>query len=416
VTGSPAHDRRSLQAALKALRFHQSSTDELAAIPEDLWPALLDELDREHLTLALGARCADSLPRLARARVERNLRDNAARHDRLVAAHREINDALAGRAVEYVVLKGLSQWPYYCEEPRQRPQYDIDLYVPDESMSGAIAALRGLGYQTAGVTEDPGADHLPVMIRKTGWRWGHNYYDPEMPFSLELHFRFWNPRRMGFETAGTAQFWTRRIVCRAAGIEFPALDTVDGLTYSALHLVRHVLGGDLKLRHVYEMAHFLERSVEDHAFWARWSEAGLRSCRVMEGIAFRLARDWFQCALHPAASAAVEDLPAGVRRWFALFGSAPASLGGPNKNEIWLHFCLLESRRERLSMAARRLFPTRRSRVVRDAHLPATHVGLPLRLRRVGYEASFLAGRAAHHLRAFAPTLRGAYLWCSGKR
>ncbi|HEX4278920.1 MAG TPA: hypothetical protein VHZ74_26375, partial [Bryobacteraceae bacterium] len=121
MTASPAHDRRSLQAVVKALRFHRSSTDELAAIPEDLWPALLDELDREHLTLALGARCADPLPPLARARVERNLRDNAARHDRLVAAHREINDALAGRAVEYVVLKGLSQWPYYCEEPRQRP-------------------------------------------------------------------------------------------------------------------------------------------------------------------------------------------------------------------------------------------------------------------------------------------------------
>ena len=43
-----------IPAVLKALRFHGGSTDDLARIPENGWPELLDLLDRAQLTLALG--------------------------------------------------------------------------------------------------------------------------------------------------------------------------------------------------------------------------------------------------------------------------------------------------------------------------------------------------------------------------
>ena len=49
--------QKHLSAVLKALRFHDRSTQELEAIPEKAWPTLLDAMDRAHLTLALGARC-----------------------------------------------------------------------------------------------------------------------------------------------------------------------------------------------------------------------------------------------------------------------------------------------------------------------------------------------------------------------
>ncbi len=60
-------------------------------------------------------------------------------------------------------------------------------------MPAALRNLQGLGYEATSHTSDPGADHLPVMIRRTGWKWRGDYYDPDMPPSLELHFRFWNP-------------------------------------------------------------------------------------------------------------------------------------------------------------------------------------------------------------------------------
>ena len=33
-----------------------------------------------------------------------------------------------------------------------------------------------------------------ILIRKTGWKWREDYFDPEMPTAVELHFAFWNER------------------------------------------------------------------------------------------------------------------------------------------------------------------------------------------------------------------------------
>ena len=398
-----------LLAVVSALRFHDSDAQDLQSIPEKDWPALLDELDQSHLTLALGVRGREYLPEFVRARIDRNLEDNAARYEKLVVAQCQIADALALRNVEFAVLKGLALSAYYSGDPRYRPQYDIDIYVPAESLAEAAKTVRMLGYQALTDTRDPGADHLPVMIRKTGWKWQGNYYDPEMPPSLELHDRFWNPEMARFEVDGIDSFWRRRVS------NGNALHPVDGLSYAALHLARHLLIGDLRLRHVYEIAHFLENSAADDAFWEEWRITGLRSCRAAEGIAFRLASEWFHCGMHPAAREAVEALPERVNHWFRLFGDTPALVTGPpHKNELWLHFCLVESRRDCREIAWRRLLPARQSRVVLDAHVPRERAGLFLRLKRTGFEISFLATRFFHHTRTLGPTLRGAYLWWRG--
>ena len=398
-----------IPAVLRALSFERRSTSDLEAIPASAWPALLAALDRSHLTLALGARCRDSLPDFARGRIDRNLAANAVRHARLVEAQREIGESLRLSCIPFVVLKGLAQSPRYTDDPRTRPQYDIDIYAPRESMPAALRNLQGLGYEATSHTSDPGADHLPVMIRRTGWKWRGDYYDPDMPLSLELHFRFWNPQGMRFDVGDLTQFWRRRTMRLSSGLEFPALDPVDALTYSALHLVRHSLGGDLHLRHVYEIAHFLERSAGDDSFWSHWRETGIETCRLVEGIAFRFAREWFDCNLHAAARDAIEQLPAAIKRWFSLFALSPAlALENPNKNELWLHFCLAERARDRYAIAKRRLIPTRGARVLLDPHASDTRLHC-----RIAFETSFLARRALHHLRTLPPTLHGAWLWCS---
>jgi len=168
----------------------------------------------------------------------------------------------------------------------------------------------------------------------------------------------------------------------------------------------------LQLRHTYEIAHFLEKSALDNAFWEEWRESGLQSCRVVEGIAFRLAAEGFHCAMHPAARDAVDRLPAAVKRWFRIFGDSPGDMtGSPNKNELWLHFCLLARKSDCRVIAWRRLFPSRQSRVLLDAHVPAAKAGALLGIKRSAFEVSFLAGRSLHHIRALGPTLRGAYVW-----
>jgi hypothetical protein len=396
-------------AVLKALSFERRSTKDLEAIPADAWPALLAALDRSHLTLALGTRCRDSLPDFVRARIDGNLAANAIRHAHLVETQREICESLRRSCIPFVVLKGLAQSPLSTDDPRTLPQYDIDIYTPCESIPAALRNLQGLGYEAMSHTSDPGADHLPVMIRRTGWKWRGDYYDPDMPLSLELHFRFWNPQRVRFGVGDVTQFWRRRTLRQSCGLEVPALDPVDALSYSALHLVRHALGGDLHLRHVYEVAHCRERSARDDSFWSHWRETGLQPCRVIEGIAFRFAREWFGCNLHCAAQDAIEQLPASIKRWFSIFALSPAlALENPNKNELWLHFCLAERTKDRCAIAMRRLIPTRGARVLLDPHASGTPVH-----KKLAFETSFLANRVLHHLRTLPATIHGAYLWCS---
>jgi hypothetical protein len=133
-----------IRAVLEALSFEGRSTRELESIPANAWPALLATLDRSHLTLALGTRCRDSLPDFVRERIDRNLASNAVRHERLVETQREICESMRRSRIPFVVLKGLAHSSWTSDDPRTRPQYDIDIYVPHELMPAALATLRDI--------------------------------------------------------------------------------------------------------------------------------------------------------------------------------------------------------------------------------------------------------------------------------
>ena len=121
-----------------------------------------------------------------------NLQNNAARFQRILHEYQEVARALFSAGVDFVVLKGLAQWPNYCADLRTRPQYDLDLYCPAPSLEAAAQAVQSLGYEPFGSNRKIAIDHLPPLIRKTGWRPRADYYDPEMPLTIELHFRFWD--------------------------------------------------------------------------------------------------------------------------------------------------------------------------------------------------------------------------------
>src|SRR5207253_1130829 len=120
-------------------------------------------------------------------------RKNVERWSRLKKTYGEIASALEERGIEFAVLKGFGQWPLFVGDPRHRSQYDIDLLVQHQDVDLAASIAGRLGFEPAlPLGRQPVVDHFPTMVRKTGWVWRGDYFDPDIPFSLELHFRCWD--------------------------------------------------------------------------------------------------------------------------------------------------------------------------------------------------------------------------------
>jgi hypothetical protein len=385
-------------AIVRALRFHSADHEPLRAIPENAWRTLLDRTDRARLTLPMAVRCRNSLPGFARERTDRNLAKNAMRQQRLRATLREIMASLEAHGSKFAVLKGATHWPYFCDAPHHRPQYDIDVFCPHQAIETARHAVEQTGFASLPGRNDGPVDHLPAMVRRTGWSWRGDYYDPEQPPSIELHFRFWSPETECFAIEGAERFWEGRTVRNCGDIDIPTLSLPDTVSYAGLHLLRHLLRGDVCLYHVYELAHFLERSAGDLQFWGSWENSTPRSSRSFQGIGFRLASRWFACRLHPVAQEAAEELPRDVRAWCELFAFSPVTaLDRPNKDELLLHFCLVRNAAGRRKILARRLFPT---------PPPAS---VAARVRSLRWR--FVAARASHHALALFSLIGSLVRW-----
>ena len=359
--------------ALAALQF----AGERAALTDAEWEAALYYCDRHQITLLLGDR-AESRRVKNRVRVARLKRE-----------FWEVKEALDAAGIEFAMLKGFTHWGQYWPDPDSRVQYDLDLYCPEAATAARDALLR-IGY-VPWAAEDSRTDHLPPLARPSAWQWGGDFFDPEIPVSVELHFRLWDEATERFPAPGLGDFWGRRVTRSLEGRDYLALDPADGLGYSALHLLRHLLRGELRAASVWELGYFLDHHTGDGEFWARWRDLHPPELRRLQAIGFRLAAEWFGCGLSPEAQAEVDQLPANIGRWFEQYAASPAeSLIRPNKDELWLHLRLLDSFGKKAAVARRRLLPSR---------LPQTPAQSGW-----GY-ARHLASRGLFHARALAPTL-----------
>ena len=357
--GLPPH----VAAALAALHFREPGP--VGAIPREY-------CDQQGLTLLLH----DPPPDVAR---KNGLRLQVAE---------ETYRRLAGLPGEFAALKGITQCELFGIRPEDRAQYDIDLYFPRETVEAARDALLAQNYESIEGMEKFPTDHLPGLFPRTAWRWRGDYFDPEMPLAIELHFQFWNASLERLEAPGVEEFWTRRVRRNIGGAAIAVLCPQDAVGYAALHLLRHVLHGSTKIFHVYELASFLQRSVGDEAFWTEWRKLHAPGLRRLEAVVFALAEAWFGCALAPAAREEIARLPAATRAWFEEFAASPATQAfQPNKDELWLHWSLLGSRRDRWSVARRRLLP---------AHLPPPSRATESRSKQAVY-ATWFVRRVRHH-------------------
>src|SRR5579864_6114933 len=213
----------SLYKVVRSLDLQNDRRDELRSIDISEWPALLKLTDRCQMTLPLAVRCRDFLPCSVRDRTERNLADNAVRHERLFSEYQLIADVLRSRSIDFLLLKGFAQIaPFYVIDPRHRPQYDIDLYCPPEDLYRARDAMRDAGFAAIG-PHLRNTDHLPCMMRQQGWKWRGNYFDPDLPLTLELHFRFWDPESERIPVGCVDRFWQRRTAHVIDREEIPVL-------------------------------------------------------------------------------------------------------------------------------------------------------------------------------------------------
>ncbi|MES1261699.1 MAG: nucleotidyltransferase family protein [Acidobacteriota bacterium] len=398
-----------LLTVVRSLHFGDDRRDLLKTVPESSWPRLLRLTDDARLTLPLALRCSEALPPPIRQRVAASLGSNARRHARTLADWREIAGSLQAREVGFVMLKGLTNWPWFVDEPWHRPQYDFDLYCPADSIGAARDAIAALGYEPI-LHGGQATDHLPSMVRRTGYKWRGDYFDPALPLLVEIHFRFWDAAREGFAVRSAERFWERRTPRRIGELTVPALHPVDCLSYATWHAVRHLVSRNLRLCHIYELAHFLERSREDDLFWAAWEQVNACGPALVESIAFRLAMEWFGCRTHAIVREQMRRLPSDVNRWFSLFAFSPVlALEHVNKDELFLQLCLIPERRNRLRIATQRIFPRTAPHVVLDAHQADVSAGL--KIRRALFAAAFVMRRALLHVSALWSVGRSALRW-----
>ena len=332
---------------------------------------------------------------MGRARIETNRRTYAVRFERLERSLAEIADALDRRGIGFITLKGAAHSPDFTPDPLLRVQGDIDLWCDPPRILKARDALAELAYR---VCSESRGRHLPPMARETSWEWTGDYFAADLPIAVELHYELWDEAGEFIRAPGRREFWERRSLARVAGRLLPVLAQADALAFASLHLLMHVLHGDVRLQRAWEIARFLDVRRNDAAFWRTW-RARTEPLRRLEGVVFAMVSAWFGATLAPEAEEEAAGLPPDVRLWLEKYSNSPIeALFRPNKDDVWLHLALLDSSRRKWSVFARRVWP---------AQAPAGSLGrgapFSARLRR----AAHLASRASHHIAFVLPHAAG---------
>jgi hypothetical protein len=410
---------RGASAALAALHFRHPNCDGLARLTDAEWRDALDFTDRSQLTLPLRSSAArDAMPAWVRQRTDACAARNLEKLRRVEELYRALDGSLKAAGVDYLALKGLAHCPEFGASAGDRVQYDIDIYTPTDRVCAARDAVLALGFTpiearfNEASMESLATDHLPALIRKTGWEWRGDFFDPEIPVAVEIHFRFCNERMERLRAPGLGEFWARRVTREVAGVRMGALCPVDALAFASLHLLKHVLQGSGRAFHIYEIARFLEARAGDDEFWRQWRSLHAPELRRLQTAMFTLAREWFGCQVGAVAEEERERLPAATRRWLAEFAWSPAEcVFHASKHELWLHLTLLDSPWDALAVARRRLLPMSLPGPVDAVHIPESQLTWRRRwLKRARY-LRHVAKRVGRHVWALPGAVWSGARW-----
>jgi predicted MFS family arabinose efflux permease len=393
------------RAVFAALRFEEPDATLLQKLDSSDWPPLLKFCDESQLTLILHNCCGAVLPPGIQSRIRRNLVDNTRRFANLQAAYFEITEELASRRITFVLLKGFAHSPDFTPDPILRAQGDIDLWIEPGHVLAARDALLTLGYRPVSPSE---GRHLAPMMRPTDWQWRGDYFAPDLPIGVDLHYQLWDSESEFIAIPDEPQFWNRRTCMQFAGRGAPVLSSIDTFAFASLHLLMHLLHGDLRLHRAWEIAHFLHAHSGNTSLWADWSQLHSPRLRRLEAIVSVLAAKWFGCDLPDCIQTESEALSDDIQLWIERYSTRPVeALFVPNKDELWLHLALLESLQDKTRIFRRRLIPIRLPRlssVGGNTERSTTEA----RKRQI----LFLRTRLWRHSRTLLPTLsEGVHWW-----
>jgi len=402
-------------ALIAALQLDDFKIELLQALNEEQWHNLLRFCDLSQLTLPLVQLPLDNFPVWVSDRLRCNLADNKLRFERIKTSYKEAASALDSAGAEYIVIKGFTQAPEYVATPQQRVQSDLDLYCLPKTIPAAKSALEKIGYSPEKSTNITAADHEHILVRSQSWQWKNNYFDPDMPLGIELHFCLWNSHVSRLTIPEVETFWERRIIREIDGFSFPCLDPVDHLGHLTLHILRNILLRNWIVHHVRELAVFLHSHANDDDFWETWEAQHSPSLRSLEAIAFYHAIAWFQCRVHPKIKHEIESLPAVQLNWLKRFSnSALENMFKPNKDALWLHLSLVKSHQEQWRVLKHTLVPQQIAPLqspivkIRNKRVVQSDAG-PIRAY-----ISYLLSRSLSHSKAGISTLyRGLSWWLS---
>jgi hypothetical protein len=351
----------SFAAAMQALQLQGADSTLLRRLQDEDWKQLLPMLDHARLTLPLAQQPHSGFPCWVHERLKSNLADTLRHWERVQMAYREAAATLDTKGVEYLVLKGFTQAPDYVSQPQLRKQSDIDFYVPPEQISSAVLCLQEIGYSSWHSAEAyQYADHVPTLLRFGTWKWRGNWYDPDTPPAIEVHFCLWNDSVSSIAVPEVEEFWKRREIRACEELIFPALHRVDHLAYFAMHILRDIFNEESRPNHVRELGTFLERRANDNAFWKQWTAMYSPRSRSMQATVFSLAIDWFSCNASDTVRSEIASLPPQVGAWIKRCGCTPLeSQFRRTRDGRLLQFLLAETAETRKKILWKALVPDR---------------------------------------------------------
>ena len=389
---------------LEALDFANPDCEGLKRLTRSEWEELLALCDDTQLTLLLCRYCRPALPDWVRIRIDRNWTDNAFRFERLKSALLDISQALSDRSIDFALLKGLTHSPGFSPDPLLRAQGDIDIWCLPEEIPDAREALIKLGYRPIAASK---GRHLAPMIREIDWQWRGDYFARDLPIPVDLHYQLWDEGMEAIAGPSEKGIWARRHPLSPDN-HVLVLDTVDTLTFAALHLLMHLLHGDVRLQRAWEIAYFLQTRSADEDFWAHWRLTYSPDVRELQIVVFCLASLWFNCSLPDLVAREAESLSEDIKLWIQKYAWSPIeALFFPNKDELWLNFCLVRSWQGRIRVFCRRLLPINSANFTNNFEARTALDGP----KQPNIGLSFLLRRAAHHARTFLPTCRNGLRW-----
>jgi Uncharacterised nucleotidyltransferase len=396
----PAYGR----VLIQLLSFSEQLANPIGRLSDEDWDELLRLTDAMQLTLVLGHFSHHHLPTWVQERIARNYSDNMQRFARVTKQTQEICSALSAAHIEFAVLKGHTHVPHFTPDPVLRSQGDIDIWCQPQSVVPAQAVLRELGYRAIAKSTNR---HLDPMIRETKWNWTGDYYAPDLPIPVDLHYQLWDESMEGIQGPSETDIWSRR--CRAYSTVAPLLsylDIADSFTFACLHALMHLLHGDLRLQRTWELAFFMQQYSECDEFWFRWQSLYPPEARQVLIIPLALSSGWFGCPLPELIREEIEALPQNVLVWLKYYWLSPLeSMFQSNKHELWLNIALLSSVRSKASVFMRRLLP------LNAAAMQQKSPGRGDTPQPTITSLNFLLSRAWHHTTTFPLTCWEGLVW-----